>query len=468
MVDAQRLLAIALGLVVGACSDDGGPGIIHPGDAGVIDADPYQTLVELPVTINRSLDLLLVVDDSPSMADKQKNLADNLPNLIDVLTTVPGGLPDVHIGVVTTDMGTRSSSAAPAPGVGSLGQGGCASTGKSGDLQTFGAPISDSFISDIRETDGTRTRNYTGDLTDVFATMVRAGAGGCGFEQPLAAARAALDNNPENAGFLRPDALLAVVFVGDEDDCSVKDPAVFGAGTSPLGPLLSFRCTRFGVTCAQGGQTPDEMNQIGPKGGCTSAASSLYIDDVAPYVEFLRGLKADPRHVIVHGLLGTTTPVAVEQATPPGGTTAAPTLAHSCTYEGAIGPEVADPPVRLAAALAQLSTDDALGSVCQRALSGELAELGRRLTRAIGSPCLSTTPPDADPATQGLQPDCLVEDLVGDASTTIPACTAGGAPCRELGPDPVICVEGDHLSLHVQREQVPPSETITRMRCRVE
>jgi hypothetical protein len=467
MLDAKRTLAIALGLVIGACSDDGGPGIIHPPDGG-IDADPYQTLIELPVTINRSLDLLLVVDDSPSMADKQNNLANNLPNLINVLNTVPGGLPDVHIGVVTTDMGTSSSSGPPGPAVGVLGQGGCANTGKSGNLQTFNAPITNTFLSDVKELDGTRTRNYTGDLASVFATMVRAGAQGCGFEQPLAAARAALDNNPANAGFLRPDALLAVVFVGDEDDCSIKDPAVFGPESQMLGPLQSFRCTRFGVRCAQGGQTPAEMNQIGAKGGCTSNPSSTYIDDVAPYVEFLRGLKADPRHVIVHGLLGTTTPFNVELKAPPGGQTAVPTLAHSCTYEGAIGPEVADPPVRLAAALAQLSTGDALGSVCQPDLSGELVDLGRRLTRAIGSPCLSTTPPDADPATQGLQPDCIVEDQVGDATTTIPACTIGGSPCWELVPDPVTCVEGDHLSLHVQRDQVPPPETITRMRCRVE
>ena len=38
----------------------------------------------------------------------------------------------------------------------------------------------------------------------------------------------ALDgSNPENEGFLRDDAFLAVIFVADEDDCSAFSRGVF-------------------------------------------------------------------------------------------------------------------------------------------------------------------------------------------------------------------------------------------------
>src|SRR4051794_34216042 len=84
---------------------------------------------DIPVTLNRNVDILFVIDDSPSMADKQKNLADNFPNFINVLNTIQGGLPDVHIGVVTSDVGSSGG-----PGIGQTGNGGCNGNGKNGNL----------------------------------------------------------------------------------------------------------------------------------------------------------------------------------------------------------------------------------------------------------------------------------------------------------------------------------------------
>src|SRR5262245_13748524 len=63
----------------------------------------------IPVTPNRNIDILFLIDDSPSMADKQNNLAQNFPNFINVLNTIEGGLPDVHIGVATSDLGTKGA-----------------------------------------------------------------------------------------------------------------------------------------------------------------------------------------------------------------------------------------------------------------------------------------------------------------------------------------------------------------------
>ena len=55
-------------------------------------------------SVNRNVDLLFLVDDSPSMRDKQANLRRNFPSLIGALRKIKGGLPDVHIAVATSEV----------------------------------------------------------------------------------------------------------------------------------------------------------------------------------------------------------------------------------------------------------------------------------------------------------------------------------------------------------------------------
>ena len=59
-------------------------------DRTISEVNPQQGRVEfkdIPITVNRNIDILFVIDDSPSMADKQANLATNFPNFINVLNT---------------------------------------------------------------------------------------------------------------------------------------------------------------------------------------------------------------------------------------------------------------------------------------------------------------------------------------------------------------------------------------------
>src|SRR5215208_5480854 len=121
-------------------------------DRTISKVNPQQGRVEykdIPVTVNRNIDILFVVDDSPSMLDKQTNLKNNFPNFINVLNTIEGGLPNVHIGVASSDMGTKGADdAAAGPGIGS-GPGSCSGTGKGGVLQTNGSTaVTGNFISD--------------------------------------------------------------------------------------------------------------------------------------------------------------------------------------------------------------------------------------------------------------------------------------------------------------------------------
>jgi hypothetical protein len=468
---------VVLGLVCVGCGDDASVPIDAAIDAVVIDAPPdappappRQIVAEVPATPNRNLDVLFVIDDSPSTADKQNNLANNFPNFINVLSSLPGGLPNLHLGVVTTDLGTKgSASPTPGPSIGQAGNGGCVGTGKGGVLQTRGAPVTSNFVSDLDGGGGGRIKNYTGTLASVFDTMARVGVGGCGFEQPLAAMRAALEStNTANAGFLRADAALAVVFITDEDDCSIASPAILGPESAALGPLQSFRCTRFGVTCATGGATPDEMNMVGPKSGCTGSVGSPYLDDVAPYRSFLVGLKGDTRRVVVGAIMAPTTPFSTELRSAPGGGTPVTALSHSCAYQGADGSNVGDPAVRMAEFLSLFPERSASSTICQQDLSGGLTAISQKISLSIGSPCLSVEIADVEPATVGIQPDCIVEDLLGATTTAIPACGSNGpATCWRLIPSAGTCTLADHLELVVTRAQAPDPATVTRMRCRL-
>ena len=428
------------------------------------DADIRTTVVEVNTT--RALDLLFVIDDSNSTGDHQSSLAASFPVLVDHLQNLPGGLPDLHLGVITTDMGTKtSSSATPAPPIAPGIPGGCADSGKAGNLLVNGAPVTGSFVSDLEQSDGTRVRNYTGDLAQVFSVMARVGSSGCGFEQPLAAMRAALDNNSANAGFVRPEALLAIVFLVDEDDCSARDLALFSPDNEVQGPRQSFRCTRFGVTCAVGGATPDAMNTPGTKGSCgPSTDPQGLLDPVSGFRDFLVALKGETSLIAVSGIIGNREPFAVELRTI--NNVSQPALAHSCTFSTPNGNQVADPAVRMQAFLDLFPNRNTTSTICQGDFSSAVLQIASLVGQNFATPCLTAIPADLDPATNGIQPDCIVEDLRGDTVTVIEPCgPVETAPCWKLVNDLECGASPLAQRLEVVRVVAPAPGTVTRMRC---
>jgi len=439
-------------------------------DRTISEVNPEQGRVEaksFPIKQNRNVDLLFVIDDSGSMQDKQQNLKDNFPNFIDVLNSIQGGLPDVHIGVVTSDMGMKGEDVAtPGSPVGQIGQGGCANTGKDGKLQVLGgAQVTGSFISDIKLPDGSRQTNYQGDLATTFGQMAQVGATGCGFEQHLAAMRRGLEN-PANAGFLRPDAFLAVIFLADEDDCSMKDPNLLNPNDNSLGPQQSFRCTVSGVKCDVGGADIAAMKQIGVKDQCHPDDASQYLQTVSKYVTFLKSLKPDdPKKIIVAGIMGVTDPFAVETRTIGGQAQAA--LAHSCTYNSPTGPQNGDPPIRLQFFLDQFPERSTSTTICQPDLSGGLQQIGELVKAAVGDPCIeSPNLHDRDPNTAGVQPECSVSYIFNfgkpnSMETILSECnaTATNVPCWHIIPDAVQCPVAPGLILKIEDPVAQPDGT---------
>ena len=446
---------LAATLFLAACTDHGDS----------VTVGGLQDVLVMPAIPNHDLDVLFMVDDSPSMLDKQESLRASFPNMMDQLALLPDGLPNLHVGVITSDMGTHALNGTNAPSIGGSAQGGCSGTGKAGALQTFQTTlVTDRFISDVAGGTG-RDRNYTGELRDAFSAIANAGANGCGFEQSLAAVSAAVSpGNTANAGFLRDEANLAVVILSDEDDCSLADPTLLSADTSVLGPLQSFRCTRFGVTCDQGGATTDAMNQVGPKTNCHQSTSSPYLADVHALATELKNRKADPSQVMVAAIVGDPTPFAIELRAPAGSVTPIPALAHSCSYAGNDGPAVADPAVRIADFVSQFGSRGALESVCNADLTLPLTQIGISTRQMMGDGCLAVKLADTRTDLVGVQPMCEVMD--GD--TELPSCNAAttGQDCWLAIGDPNRCPDSpDNLRIEIDRTAVQVTQRYTHVKC---
>jgi hypothetical protein len=245
------------------------------------------TLIATRDRVN-SVDLLFVVDNSPSMADKQLVLTDAVPQLVKRLVdpgcvgtdgtydsdwngnACPAGttrdfdpVNDIHIGIITSSIGAHGASVCLATETGHFND-------DRAHLLTRGAtqPPASGFLA-WNGTVGTSEALITS-----FQSMV-AGVGetGCRYGAPLEAAYrflndpdpydtitldankvAVLDGTDqvlltERAAFLRPDSIVAVISITGEDDCSIWDGGQNWVVLEP--PVGGFSQLRRGtVHCA--------------------------------------------------------------------------------------------------------------------------------------------------------------------------------------------------------------------------
>jgi hypothetical protein len=241
-----------------------------------------------------------MIDNSPSMDPKQQALANNFPKMIAALEKLHGGLPDVHIGVVSSNMGAGNGAMGgncgnglgdrgllwgndPTDMTASVADGSAAATDPNHPLLASGCGlnIGQRWIEDIQDPNGTgRIQNYTNtlQLQDVFSCLAKVvGVSGCGEEHQLQATRVALipqtSINTANNGFLRSNAKLAIVLITDEDDCSANNDNTMNdnmfdmGGKRDVGDTTSLRCAARGHLC--GGQP---IPNYDPAVGYTGAA----------------------------------------------------------------------------------------------------------------------------------------------------------------------------------------------------
>jgi hypothetical protein len=164
------------------------------------------------------MDILFVVDDSGSMGEEQTNLASNFPQFIDVLDayqTEGGDFLDYRVAVTSTGRDVDYTVESPQlPGFPTLPPINQSEDGLNGEL-----------VQDCGMTRRWLERSDT-NVSSTFACAAELGTSGPSLEMPLRTTELAFTDRMSdgtNAGFLRDDALLAIVILTDEDDCSRND-----------------------------------------------------------------------------------------------------------------------------------------------------------------------------------------------------------------------------------------------------
>jgi len=275
-----------------------------------------STLVEkLTQSAVDKIDLLLAIDNSRSMADKQSILALAVPDLVNGLVnpscinketgelapTQPAGpledcadgferdfepVTDIHVGLISSSLGDYGADSCPpeanptnddnghllernADGTGTVPTYACKSTG---DGFSGGCGFLSWDPEQSADPPGIGdTAEYVASVTDL---VVGAGQNGCGYEAQLESwYRFLVDPSPyetvgldadgniektgedatilrQRADFLRPDSLLAIIMLTDENDCSVKIRGQFYIPLLAKSGGANFRMPRARSECA--------------------------------------------------------------------------------------------------------------------------------------------------------------------------------------------------------------------------
>jgi hypothetical protein len=207
----------ALLCALGACGPDRSPAR----DAGANEQDAESGIPE-PVYVSCSqMDVLFVIDNSPSMKQEQQNLSDNFDGFVESLRQFQGGTVDFRIGVTTTAFPMSFSELV---------------------VQT---PAASGTLLKTADMNEPWLSSSDPDLSARFRALATVGTNGAWDEQPLKAMRAALidrtadEQTAQNAGFVRPNALLALVVLTDEDDLSNDSDGFNGGGPIPVGSFIT-------------------------------------------------------------------------------------------------------------------------------------------------------------------------------------------------------------------------------------
>jgi hypothetical protein len=317
----------------GARVDAGGAG---GGSSTSLDA---AAPVDAPqLALKRALDLVFIIDNSPSMAPKQEKLKAQFPRLIAALRDpISNTLPDLRVAILDSDLGTggmySGGSCGPNDGNGQ------SNYGDMGKFRMIGASACGVTSPDalwLEYKDGSPV-NFTGDINTVFACLATGvGTLGCGEEHPIQALEFAWAKgigNDAQLGMLRPEAYLGLVFLTDEDDCSAAmNDAIFGDKTELRGESASLRCATRSHACGGVNLTdappapgyPTTTSFQAPFSSCTARTDFCPngitggpgtdvsvptacnpLRDFKAIADGIKKLKADPeKQIIVAGIFG--------------------------------------------------------------------------------------------------------------------------------------------------------------------
>jgi hypothetical protein len=463
-----------------------------------------------PLSLEKDIDILFVLDNSNSMGLEQENLRKNFPKFIEALRapSLNNKIPNVHLGVISTDLGAGNYSL-PSCEV-SNGDGGklLAQPRQAGCVGPSKSYIE--YIEGVTNINNPAVGDPIDKVKQAFQCIAEIGTGGCGFESTIEAARRALDPKlNRNPGFIRKDAFLAVVFITDEDDCSAQKPQLFDPNQNqindPLGPLTSFRCFEFGVQCdCPGGAC--KRTSMGARKSCKPAHNWLY--KVEDYKRFFEGLKPKGR-LLMFAVAGPTDKVEV------GMDNQNPSLRPSC--QTSLGS--AAPAIRIKALIDGIDKGENQGyfnegtnhnytqsldvNICSPDYSPALRLLGRKIVAALGGQCLVAPPMTRNGGIACAKGDSLGQDDLGrpvtcqqgcldkadcvvslrsptQGESAVPKCApalfnnpantdcGGSCPCWRIVPKPTDCkaaADGSPYGIEIVRKGEPEKGSSALVKC---
>jgi hypothetical protein len=518
--------ALACGVLwLAACNDRrvGGEGDDGPPE----DPHPHEPV---PLYINHDVDILFVIDDSGSMAQEQNRLARDFAAFVAVLER-PEVAANYRIGITTTDDGNPWCTDTTPPhgalqlascrgrpeefvlegvGIPTIPEA-CVDTCPEAltELETLPSPIAGSTGNLaprpwLERTEGRTNLREGLDVVQAFGCVGPQGIRGCGFESPLEAmwkalTRAQAEGNPD-FGFMRERAILSIVHLTDEEDCSPnpefesiflpEGDRVFWSDPAAEAPTSAL-CWNAGVACEGAGPyecRPVDRDVDGNEVAAADADERAVLRPVSHYVDFLQEIEnhkqtfTPDQQLLVSLIAGVGSGGAVtyqDGADPQFQRDFG--MGPGCVGEGG----AAVPPVRLRALAEAFAVggQPSMVSVCDDDYAPALAAIAEAISAQIKPACFPGCVADTDPSTPAvLDPACTItqEWPRGDGTyveTEVPACEADGVVPEGADACYVTLTGGErgefcrdagfNLELRlVRREGVPaPADTIVFADC---
>lgn len=478
----------------------------HPLKAVDLDSEG-EVVIEPPPPLPRKVDVLFVIDDSGSMGEEQAALAANLSAFVEVFED-PEVDADYRIGITTTDNGHPWCSGT-SPEAGALQLRSCRShlddfvfspgTAQEVDRRDIACeqrcPES---LTELTTTPTTtdedptpRARPWLERIAGIsnvpegvstaqaLACWGPQGIDGCGYESPLESMRKALIRSETDGeagqGFLRDDALLQVVFITDEADCSLGaggaaafdpdgDRALWPDPEAPLPP--SAVCWNAGVSCETG---PDGRTHCEPADLDASGAAAAEGDEVLMpldrYLEMLEQIAERKRSLTGHD--GAQVFVSVIAGVPQDydGAPIDYGPGDDPGFEGDFGIGAgcssgngeAVPPVRLRALAESFPTEEGtnLYSICDDDYSPALEAIANTLVGVLRPNCVEACVAGGSEIVDGHLPSCTVVYEAESGSRRVPTCGLSSEGEWTLPEGEEVCVyavSGADMHLSCQRD----------------
>jgi hypothetical protein len=420
---------------------------------------------QLELTVNKDVDILFVIDNSGSMGEEQAILANNFGSFIQVLEAEDVEA-NYRLGITTSDNGNPwCPSGATTPEAGNLVLSSCKA--RIGDFifNNGETDVSDLACNDICTLDAAalevlpsitdydseaKPRKWLENIEgkknipdgtsteEAFKCFGPQGINGCGFESQLESMYLALiraQNADElgSYGFLRASAILAIVFVTDEADCSYNKSfaeifeqdgnRVFWSDPAAAFPTSAV-CWNAGVDCTGDPSNYDACEAVNKDVDGTSGVSDAQavLHPMSRYIGLLDGVEKEKQElnaeqeVIVALIGGVSSGDGLPFYSDVSGTD--PVFQNSFGIGPgcqAVNPNDPDepvqavPPVRLRD-LVEEFTPGNMFSICQPDYSTAMEAIAERIRAQIQPACYTKCVKDTDESTDIVDPECVVEE----------------------------------------------------------